>query len=240
MKPAALASARQPGPLPAARRTPPRRFSLFLRIALPAVVVLAGLVLLYHRVDISTVQAAAGRLNAGVAFALLVVLPLVGFPVNVLHVAMGLRFGFPLGMALVAASILLQLLASYAIVHAFRGFFARRLAPIREKIPHAAHGTVCLFTLLLPGVPYFIQNYTLALIGVPFRIYLTRCLPLHILRSAVTVGLGGQAAHLRPGGLALLISYWVLLLGASWWTYRRLRRQLANPPAAAGGRKRRA
>lgn len=195
-----------------------------------------GLFFLYREVDMHTLQARAMEWNAGLVFALLALLPLVGFPVNVLHVTAGLRFGFALGMTLVALSILFQLLASYAIVHVWHDAFARHLAEVRKRIPRAAHGTVCLFTLLLPGVPYFIQNYTLVLIGVPFRVYISRCLPLHILRAVLTVGLGQQAGKFTRGGLAVLGAYWVLVLCASWWAYRRLRRQLADQPAAASGR----
>lgn len=195
-----------------------------------------GLFFLYREVDLPALQARAMEWNAGLVFALLALLPLVGFPVNVLHVTAGLRFGFALGMTLVALSILFQLVASYAIVHVWHDTFARHLAGVRKRIPRAAHSTVCLFTLLLPGVPYFIQNYTLVLIGVPFRIYLSRCLPLHILRAVLTVGLGQQAGRFTRGGLAALAGYWVLVLCASWWTYRRLRRQLADQPAAADGR----
>ena len=194
-----------------------------------------GLFFLYREVDLQTLQARAMDWNAGLVFALLAVLPLFGFPVNVLHVTAGLRFGFALGMTLVALSILFQLVASYAIVHLWHDTFARHLAGVRKRIPRAAHGTVCLFTLLLPGVPYFIQNYTLALIGVPFRIYISRCLPLHILRAVLTVGLGQQAGKFTRGGLAALATYWVLVLCASWWAYRRLRRQLADQPAVADG-----
>lgn len=211
--------------------------SLVARLVVVGVLVGTALFLLYRHVDVQALHARAAQLNGVAVFALLTLLPLVGFPVSVLHVTAGLRFGFTLGMALVALSILLQLLASYAIVHLWRDAFARHLAGVRKKIPKAAHGTVCLFTLLLPGVPYFVQNYTLVLIGVPFRTYLSRCLPLHILRAALTVGLGYQAGRFTPAGLTALAAYWLLVLSASWWTYRRLRRQLAARPAAAGGRR---
>lgn len=195
----------------------------------------AVLLILSHFIDAEAVQANAARLNAGVAFALLTLLPLLGFPVNVLHLAAGVRFGFAVGMALVSLSILLQLLASFALVSLKPDLFARHLAGLRKRIPPAAHGTLCMFTLLLPGLPYFLQNYTLALTGVPLRIYLSRGWPLHVLRSVVTVGLGGQSGHFTPAGLVALAVYWLLLVSGSWWFYRRLRRQIAGQPAAGGG-----
>jgi uncharacterized membrane protein YdjX (TVP38/TMEM64 family) len=206
------------------------------RVITVTAVTLIAMVVLYHFIDIDTVRDYADRTNGFLVFALLTVLPLVGFPVNVLHVAAGLRFGFVLGMGLVALSILFQLLASYALVHLFPNLFARRLAKVRAKIPAAAHGTVCIFALLIPGIPFFLINYTLPLIGVPLRTYLSRCLPLHTLRAVLTVGLGQQSGHFTPLGLTALTAYWVLVLAASWWTYRRLREQLEDQPSGAGGR----
>ena len=206
------------------------------RIVTGVLLVAVALAVLYHFIDADKVHDYAQRLNPFAAFGLLCVLPLVGFPVNVLHVAAGIRFGFVLGMGLVALSILFQLLASYAIVHLWPNLFAKRLAKVRAKIPPAAHGTVCLFTLLLPGVPFVLQNYTLPLIGVPLRTYLSRCLPLHTARAVLTVGLGQQSGHFTPIGVAALVLYWVLVLAASWWTYQRLRRQLEGQPSAASGR----
>jgi uncharacterized membrane protein YdjX (TVP38/TMEM64 family) len=141
-------------------------------------------------------------------------------------------------MSLAALSILLQLFASFALVRAMPNLFAKHLAGVRKKIPKAAHGTLCMFTLLLPGVPYCVQNYTLALIGVPFRTYLACGFSLHVLRSAVTVGFGQQSGHFTPLGLTALGVYWALVLTASWYFYRRLRRQTANQPGAEDGPKR--
>ena len=207
-------------------------------IAFFAVVGLA-IALFYHYGDIEAVHRAAAELNAFVAFTLLVVLPLVGFPASILHVAAGIRFGAPLGLALVAVSILLQLLASYAIVHIWRARFdrSRWLRRVRERLPEGAHPSVCVLAVLLPGAPFAAVNYTLPLIGVPLRTYLLCCFPLHVLRSTVTVLAGGESAHLTAPRLAALAAYGLLIFVASWWTYRRLRLQLGGPPPAAGGRK---
>ncbi len=191
----------------------------------------------FHALDIERVHAIAARLNGGVAFALLTVLPLVGFPASILHIAAGIRFGIPLGLALVAASILLQLLASYALVHLFRDHFERWFAPLRRRIPAGAHASICVFAVLLPGAPFFAVNYVLPSLGVPLRTYLLCCLPLHVLRSTITVSFGDQSDHLTATRLAVLVAYALLLLGAGWWTYRRVKGQLEGPRKAAGGRK---
>lgn len=202
-----------------------------------AVVVIAGLALLHHHVDVAQVRATAETLPGWLCFLLLVGLPMTGFPATALHVGAGLRFGVSLGLAFVWLSILLQLLASYGLVHWHRAFFAKRFKSIREKIPHGAHAPVTVFTMLIPGAPYFAQNYVLPLIGVPLRIYIGISLPIHAVRSTVAVILGGQSHELTPGRVLAMLAYGTLILLASWWALRRLKAALANQPRVEGGRK---
>lgn len=198
------------------------------RTVIIAAVVCIGAALLSRKIDVDTVHEYAEQLNAGVAFLLLTVLPLVGFPVTPLHVAVGIRFGTKLGLVLVAASVLLQLLASYGLVHLFREKFARRLAAVRKRIPRTAHSSMCLFTMLLPGVPYFAKNYVLPLVGVPLRTYLLVCLPIHVARSGVAIILGDQSDDLTPARITGLAIYYGITLLVSWWMFRRLRSQMGG------------
>jgi uncharacterized membrane protein YdjX (TVP38/TMEM64 family) len=197
-------------------------------------------VIIYSRVDVAQLHREAARLNGGVAFGLLVVLPLVGFPVSLLHVAAGIRFGAAVGLAVVSLSILIQITASFFIVRFWRARFerVRWLQRIRDRIPNGAHASVCIFTVLLPGVPYAAVNYALSLVGVPLRTFIGCAWPLHSLRSTVTVVFGDQSAHLTVARLAVLLAYALLIVGASWWTYRRLQSQFEDPPPVAGGRRR--
>lgn len=200
------------------------------------VAIAAAAALLHDRIDVHEVHRQAARLPAGLAFGLLAVLPLIGFPVSVLHVAAGIRFGAGLGLALVSLSIGLQLLASFAIVHLWRDWFERSkwIGRIRKRIPHGAHTSICLFAVVLPGAPYAGINYALPLLGVPLRTYLLCCLPIHTLRSTVTVVFGDQSDQLTPGRLLVLLAYAMMILGMSWWMYRRLRREYEDQPPAAG------
>jgi uncharacterized membrane protein YdjX (TVP38/TMEM64 family) len=197
--------------------------------------------LLYSQIDVHEVHRSAERMPAWVAFALLAVLPLIGFPASVLHIAAGIRFGAPLGLALVSASIALQLVASFGIVRLWRDRFerARWVKKVRKRIPQSSHASICVFTVLLPGAPYTAINYVLPLLGVPLRTFVLCCLPLHTLRSTVTVVFGDQSDTLTPGRLAALVAYALMILGASWLMYRRLRRQFEGQPATADDPKRR-
>jgi len=206
-------------------------------ILLPAVI---GFFCLSRTIDLAAIHAQAERLNTTMAFSLLTILPLFGFPVSVLHVTAGIRFGVAWGLPLVALSILLQLLASYGLVHWQKEFFARKLKNLRNKIPPGAHSAVTLFTLLLPGVPYFAKNYVLPVAGVPLRTYLLWCFPIHVARAAIAVIFGDQSDHLTPLRLAGLLGYGAAVLAASWWAFRRMKAKVASPPATAGDQKQRA
>lgn len=209
------------------------------RIALVAVLFAAILALIHRQIDVEAIHARADDVNGWVAFGLLTVLPLLGFPVSILHIAAGIRFGAALGLGIVAVSILLQLLASYAIVHRWRARLekTRWVRRVREQVPEGAHASVCIFTVLLPGAPYSAINYVLPLLGVPLRTYLLCCLPLHVLRSTITVIFGDQSDRLTAARLAVLAGYALTVLGASFLTYRRMRSQLSSPPPGAGDRK---
>ncbi len=188
--------------------------------------VLATILWFYSRIDLAAVRSYMERLNPFAVFAALTLLPLVGFPVTLLQVAAGIRFGTAWGLVLVALSVALQLLASYYIVSRWRHLVAERLESSRRQLPAAAHSTVCWFTMLLPGVPYFLKNYVLPLVGVPLRTYLLICWPVHVARSVVAVVLGDQSDHLTPARIAGLTIYYIVVIGTSAWLFRRLRAQL--------------
>lgn len=199
--------------------------------------VAAGLVALYCQIDLDALREKARHLNGGLAFGLLVLLPLCGFPVSALDVVAGVRFGVPLGVALVWLSILLQLLASYGLVHWRRRFFERRFKAIRDRIPPGAHVPVTIFIMLIPGTPYFAQLYTPPLLGVPLRVYLAICLPIHAARSIIAVALGGESHQLTLGWILGMLAYAAVLLSVSWWAYGRIRGALGDQPPGGSGRK---
>lgn len=175
-------------------------------------------------------------LDAWLVVIALVVLPLVGVPVSVMHAVTGARFGLVLGFFLVAGSILVQLALSRGLVRVAARWrrAARRIESVRRKLPPAAHPTLALFVLLLPGAPFWAQNYTLAVAGVPRRIYFGFSLPFHVARSVIGVVFGGWSANLTPGRCAVVALYAVGITVACSLAFRRLRSRLRDQPPAAG------
>lgn len=204
-----------------------------------ALVALVGLVFLYRMIDMPALHQRAEDVNGALVFLLMTVLPLVGFPVSVAHAVAGVRFGFGLGLALVAASIVLQLLASYGLVKAMPQLFARRLKPLQERLPKGAHAPVTQFTMLLPGVPYFAQNYVLPLVGVPLGIYLRWSIPIHVAKSAIGVVFGDMSDDLTPLRIAGFTVYAIAITLTCTWAFRRLQKRMRVAPPRAHGRERR-
>ena len=190
-----------------------------------AVAGIVGLVLLYRMIDVQAIHDQAKRMNGFAVFVVMTLLPIV---------EAGVRFGTGLGLALTTVSILIQLLASYALVKAAPGFFERKMAPWRKKLPEAAHTPLTQFTMLLPGAPYFVQNYILPLVGVPLGTYLLWGFPLHAVRSVVGVIFGHESADLTPAKMAWFGVYSVAIGLTCAWSFRRLRKKMKDQPAAEG------
>lgn len=188
----------------------------------------------YRHIDLQTLHDAAESINGVLVFTLLTLLPLFGFPVSVAHAVAGMRFGIGWGFVFVAMSILLQMFASYGLVRTAPKFFARHLEPVRQRLPHAAHRPLTIFTMLLPGAPYVAQIYVLPLVGVPLRTFIAWSFPITVARSIVGITFGDVSDKLTPMRIAGFCLYGLAITATCAWSFQRLRARLADPPAAAG------
>ncbi|HTO02819.1 MAG TPA: hypothetical protein VL069_03915 [Opitutus sp.] len=198
---------------------------------------LIALTILYRQIDVQALHRRAEDLNGFMIFVLMTVLPLGGFPVSICHAIAGVRFGMAWGLLLVSVSIILQLLASYGLVKAAPKFFEEHLEPWRKRVPKGAHTPVTQFTMLVPGVPYFVQNYILPLIGVPLRPYLIWAGTIHILKSIVGIAFGHMSDDFTPLRIAGFVAYAIFITVATAFAFRRLQAQMKGPPATASDRK---
>jgi uncharacterized membrane protein YdjX (TVP38/TMEM64 family) len=214
----------------------PRKIAL----GVVAIVALIALSLVYRQIDVEAVHRRAEDLNGVMIFVLMTVLPLAGFPVSICHAVAGVRFGMSWGLFLVSISIMLQLLASYGLVKLAPSFFAKRMEPWRKRLPAGAHVPVTQFTMLLPGVPYFAQNYVLPLMGVPLGPYLIWAGIIHVLKSIVGIAFGHMSDDFTPGRIAGFVAYAIFITVATAWSFRRLQAQMKVQPPKAGGQKQRA
>lgn len=185
-------------------------------------------VLLSHDFDWSAVNRAIAGFNSGVVILLMALLPLVGFPISLVYLMAGARFGPWLGLPVVILVTAVHLVGTYWITRSFlRGPLERFLARRRYRLPHipaGEYGSVCLLAALVPGPPYFARNYLLALTDIPFRIYFWVCLSVYVVRSVVAIMIGDLASDPDTGQLLLLVGVYLLKLGICAYVVWRLRR----------------
>lgn len=193
------------------------------------VVVAFGLLWFFGRGQLAQLHDHAEDFNGAIVILALMTLPLVGVPVSVMHAMTGAKFGLPVGVALVAASIAFQVAISYVIVRAAPQFFKRRFAWLHDRLPKAAHRSLTLFVMLLPGAPYFAQNYVLAGAGIPFRMYFGYAVCIHIARSLIGVIFGEWSGDLTPARATVFVVYAAGITLACGLAFRRLRAQWRSP-----------
>ncbi|MDY6824958.1 MAG: hypothetical protein SWH68_14355 [Thermodesulfobacteriota bacterium] len=143
---------------------------------------------------------------------LFVALPIVGFPISIFLILLGFRFGPWWGMAVMAGGIPLHLLASFGLSHSYFRPLMERFAWKRgvsiPRVPENRHMEFSVIFMAVPGLPYAIKNYMLALSGVPFRIFLPIGWGINALLGAPFVIVGGAATRwgvILPAVLIVII-----------------------------------
>jgi uncharacterized membrane protein YdjX (TVP38/TMEM64 family) len=166
------------------------------------------------------------------AVVLIGVLPLVGVPVSVLHLAAGLRFGFWTALWVVAGTTWFQQVCGWALVRCLPGRFFSGLEPWRQKLAGAGHREAAALSCLIPGMPYTVQLYLLPVMGLSLSTICAICVPLHVIRAVATILLGNLGDELTPGRVAALGAYYLVVLSGCAWLVRRMRSRPAAAQAA--------
>jgi uncharacterized membrane protein YdjX (TVP38/TMEM64 family) len=163
------------------------------------------------------------------------VLPLVGFPISMVYLLLGARFGPVLGLAVVTGITALHLLGTHWIARSFLRrpllrFIERRKHHVPE-VPPGENAAIALMIMLAPAIPYFVRNYVLALSGIPLRIYLWIALPIHVLRSYVALFLGDFGSSPSDRAWVFLGIFYgtklAIFAGVAWWLRARHKRNAA-------------
>lgn len=204
-----------------------------------------GAVVLFTDFQLSQVTRMIDHLNPVAVIPLMALLPVAGFPIAVVYLIAGARFG-PVGGGLVVAAVTaFHLVATHAVARSFlrapiERFIARRHRTL-PQIPADEHAAVALIAALVPGLPYFLRNYLLALSGIRLRVYFWICLPVYVARSYVTILLGDLSSDPSRRGLLILVGVDAVKVSICalviWWLRRHHRRvhgeKAAAPVAAA-------
>ncbi|WP_269526299.1 TVP38/TMEM64 family protein [Coraliomargarita parva] len=172
------------------------RISIFLRLLALGLILGAGLYWLY-RLDFDVNQLLESLQSLpGWGFLLaMCFLPVAGFPIAAFYLYAGVAYGFWEGWFYCCVALLVNTSLSYYLArHLLRVPLSALLARRGYSIPELSEVNAFRFVLLLrvvPGAPFFVQNYLPALMGVDFVLYLTVSLVTHAIISAGVVACGG-------------------------------------------------
>jgi len=206
-----------------------RKDFLTRRNCLMAVAILLGVVfafLFLPKPNLGAFQAWLGDFNVFLFFFILSFLPIFGFPVGVLYLAAGAKFGFATGLLVTALSIALHLWATHWLGSGFlRPRLERLLSKSKYRLPQMAkrdHSVMSLLTALLPG-PHTLKNYSLVLSGVRLKPFLAVCIPVYIFRALTGLIVGGVSNGGSAHNLWFLAVHAVITFGVCGYVIKRLR-----------------
>lgn len=132
-------------------------------------------------------------------FVMIAFLPLIGFPISIICVLCGLKFGLAGGMSVLALAVLWHLVFAYWICKSLiRNYLMRYVAKYREyleKPPTQETFAYSVAFAALPVIPYTVKNYLIALNNLSFWRYISICWTIQILYGFPIVGLASATQN---------------------------------------------
>ncbi|APZ94985.1 TVP38/TMEM64 family protein [Fuerstiella marisgermanici] len=145
-------------------------------------------------------------------------LPLVGFPISIVLLASGMKFGTMTAIIIAVFAMGFHTFVAWHLAHGFfREPLERWLEKTRFSLPRIPEKHQIWFTsvfVTVPGLPYAVKLYSLALTDLPFTRYLWIVWLFHVLNAIPFIGLGSAAARMNVGwmiGFGLLAVVMILL-----------------------------
>jgi uncharacterized membrane protein YdjX (TVP38/TMEM64 family) len=159
---------------------------------------------------------------------LMAVLPVFGFPISVFLVLSAVKFGFTLGALATALIIPLHLAGSWLLAKTFLyPHLEDFLNSTGYQLPRFPNDRTLLFTslfVLIPGPPYFLKNYLLALSGIKFRYYFSINWSMELAICIPMVGLGESLADMNFG----LAGLFAAIIAAGYLVSLRLKKRFSK------------
>ncbi len=179
------------------------------------------------RRGLENLNAYVEHLNPVAVLPLMAILPVFGFPIGLVYLVAGARYGLLGGGVVVAIMTTFHLLGSYYVGRSFlRGPIERFLARKNRHLPQVPEDEqvlVCVIAALVPGLPYAMRNYLLVLAGVRLKTLFWVCLPIYIARSYASILLGDFGGDPSRRALIILLLVDGLKLGVCAFVIWKLR-----------------
>lgn len=195
---------------------------------------IAGIVLATTDIDWERFSAMWDRMIAVIAglnpvlvIPMMAILPIFGFPISVVYLVAGARFGPIGGGVVVLVATTCHMIGTYLVGRSvLRGPLQRYIERKHKhlpQVPEDEQAAVTVIAALVPGLPYVIRNYLLVLAGVRLKYLLLVCMPIYVVRSYVTIMLGDLGSDPSKMGLAILLTIDVLKIAICGLVIWRLR-----------------
>jgi len=172
------------------------------------------------------------QVNEPLALALMATLPIVGFPISAVYLAVGAIFGPAWGGLVVTGITLVHLAVTHVLA---RTLLRRRIEEWRkrwtQKLPVISEGdnlSLVAMIIIVPGLPYVARNGLLAVSGIRLRDLLGVGVPLYVARSYTTLFLGNLGNDHSVSMFWVIGAIFLAKLAISALLFLRLRRRAAQ------------
>lgn len=170
------------------------------------------------------------QIRPGLFIVLMLLLPLAGFPISAFLLAVGIKFGPYEGFAITSVIIGVHLIVTFLLTHSLlRPYLLKMMAQTRYELPQINTHRQLVFAMIfmaIPALPYTVKNFSLALLNVPWRIYLPVAWGANLLLAIPFIGLG-HSAITNPR----LAWVFLALLGLGYLLASKMLRKYGKGPA---------
>jgi uncharacterized membrane protein YdjX (TVP38/TMEM64 family) len=181
---------------------------------LTAVLVIAVLVYYQGDVVVRLHDYLQNDVNSFVFLLLMLILPVIGAPLSIFVLLIGIKFGILIGLVVTALLMGLHMICTYYIVHSFLRSWIIKLLRRLNLPAYPSKRTLntwhLVIFMLIPGLPYAIKNNLLALSGIEFKRYLLINWSTQFPMSIPLVLAGAAVIEMNP--LTISIVFFLLVL----------------------------
>jgi uncharacterized membrane protein YdjX (TVP38/TMEM64 family) len=178
---------------------------------LVALLAAAAFIVSDHEPAVMLREYLATRSHPGIFIVLMLVLPVLGVPISIFLVLVGIRFGVVGGVLLSAGIMFCHMALTYYLVHTFlRKWIVALLLAHDVAIPRLAspkNRRLAFVFMLIPGLPYAVKNNLLALSEMPFGPYMAINWTAQFGLSIPFIILGGVVMEMNPAILLLVLGF---------------------------------
>lgn len=135
------------------------------------------------------------------------ILPLAFFPISPLYILAGAVYGIPLAIAYSTLGVAINISLAYFLTHTFLKApierFLQKKSISTPTVPPEEYPSLITATRLMPGIPFPLQNYVLALSNIPFKTYFAYSLPTQMVWGLLFILTSGAIFQSQFGYAAI-------------------------------------